>query len=268
MVPDQYLGWLALALTPGLDVRMEGKLLRSMGSPEAIFNASLTELESHGLPAAVAQVIHTRQPMGAAKGLAQAAGIRLHTWDEPQYPQRPREIYNSPPLLYVRGMVELLNRHLISIVGSGRPNPYGNQIAGKPARDLADRGLLIVSGLARGVDSCAHKGALGSCMGATIGVLGFEIDVICPKENKKLFVEMEKRGAIISEFAMGTFLGPQNFPIRNRIISGMAVGVVVEGAQYSGSAITARLAMEFGGEAYGVPGNATQPISFGPYRLI
>jgi DNA processing protein len=272
MAPDQYLGWLALALTPGLGARMAGKLLRAMGSPETIFNASLTELESHRLPAAVAHIIHTRQPMSAAAkelAQAQAAGIRLLTWDEPEYPQRLREIYDPPPLLYVRGNIELLNRHLISIVGSRRPTPYGNQMAEKLARDLADRGLVIVSGLARGIDSCAHKGALSSLTGATIGVLGCGIDVIYPKENKKIFAEMEKRGAIISEFAMGTFPGPQNFPIRNRIISGMSVGVVVvEGAQYSGSLITARLAMEFGREVYGVPGNATQPTSFGPNQLI
>jgi DNA processing protein len=155
------LGWLALALTPGLGARMAGKLLRAMGSPEAIFNASLTELESHRLPAAVALMIQTRQPMSAAAkelAQAQAAGIRLLTWDEPQYPQRLREIYDPPPLLHVRGNIELLNRHLISIVGSRRPTPYGNQMAEKLARDLADRGLVIVSGLARGIDSCAHKG--------------------------------------------------------------------------------------------------------------
>ena len=168
MAPDQYLGWLALALTPGLGARMAGKLLRAMGSPEGIFNASLTELESHRLPAAVAQAIHTRQPMSAAAkelAQAQAAGIRLLTWDEPEYPQRLREIYDPPPLLYVRGNIELLNRHLISIVGSRRPTPYGNQMAERLARDLADRGLVIVSGLARGIDSCAHKGALSSAHG-------------------------------------------------------------------------------------------------------
>jgi DNA processing protein len=272
MDPNQYLGWLALALTPGLGARMAGKLLRQMGSPEAIFNASLTELEAQRLPAAVAQALHTRQPLSAAAkelAQAQAAGVRLLTWDEPEYPQRLREIYDPPPLLYVRGNVELLNRHLISIVGSRRPTPYGNQMAEKLAKDLAERGLVIVSGLARGIDSSAHKGALSSPTGATIGVLGCGIDVIYPKENKKIFAEMEKRGAIISEFAMGTFPGPQNFPIRNRIISGISVGVVVvEGAQYSGSLITARLAMEFGREVYGVPGNATQPTSFGPNQLI
>jgi len=125
------------------------------------------------------------------------------------------------------------------------------------------------SSSADSLDSSAHKGGLASSSGATIGVLGCGIDVIYPKENKKIFAEMEKRGAIISDFAMGTFPRPQNFPIRNRIISGMAVGVVVvEGAQYSGSLITARLAMEFGREVYGVPGNATQLTSFGPNQLM
>ena len=272
MESDQYLGWLALALTPGLGARMAGKLLLEFGSPEAIFHASLTALEGQRLPAAVAQAIHTRQPLSdAAKELAQvqAAGCRLLTWDEPEYPRRLREIYDPPTLLYVRGNVELLGRHLISIVGARRPTPYGNQMAERLARDLAARGLVIASGLARGIDSCAHRGALSAAGGATIGVLGCGIDVVYPKENKKIFAEMEERGAIITEFPMGTFPAPQNFPIRNRIIAGMALGVVVvEGAQYSGSLITARLAMEFGREVFGVPGNATQPSSFGPNQLI
>ena len=272
MHSDDYIGWLALALTPGLGARTAGKLLREFGSPDAIFNASLTALEGQHLPAAVAQALHSRRPLSdAAKELAQvqAAGCRLLTWDEPQYPARLREIYDPPPLLYVRGNVELLNRHLISVVGARRPTPYGNQMAERISRDLADRGLVISSGLARGIDASAHKGALSSATGATIGVLGCGIDVVYPKENKKIFEQMEQRGAIISEFPIGTFPAPQNFPIRNRIIAGMALGVVVvEGAQYSGSLITARLAMEFGREVFGVPGHVTQPSSFGPNQLI
>jgi DNA processing protein len=269
---DQYLGWLALALTPGLGARMAGKLLREFGSPENVFNASLTALEAQHLPAAVAQAIHSREPLSAAaKELAQVqqAGCRLLTWDEPAYPHLLREIYDPPPLLYVRGNVELLDRHSIAIVGARRPTPYGNQMAERLARDLAERGLVIVSGLARGIDSSAHRGALASTRGATLGVLGNGIDVLYPKENRRLFQQIEERGAILSEFAMGTFPAPQNFPIRNRIIAGMALGVVVvEGAQYSGSLITARLAMEFSREVYGVPGNVTQPSSFGPNQLI
>ncbi len=272
MEQESYLAWVALALTPGLGGRMAGKLLREFGSPEAIFNASLTSLEAQRLPVAVAQAIHSRQPLStAAKELAQVeqAGCRLVTWDEPAYPHLLREIYDPPPLLYVRGNIELLDRHAISIVGTRRPTPYGNQMAEKLAHDLAERGLVIVSGLARGIDSCAHKGALSAARGATIGILGCGIDVVYPKENKKLFAQMEERGAIISEFPMGAFPAPQNFPIRNRIIAGMALGVVVvEGAQYSGSLITGRLGMEFSREVYGVPGNVTQPSSFGPNQLI
>jgi len=272
MHSDDYVGWVALALTPGLGARTAGKLLREFGSPDAIFNASLTALEGQRLPAAVAQALHSRRPLSdAAKELAQvqAAGCRLLTWDEPQYPARLREIYDPPPLLYVRGNIELLNRHTISMVGARRPTPYGNQMAERLSKDLADRGLVISSGLARGIDASAHKGALNSPAGATIGVLGCGIDVVYPKENKKIFEQIEQRGAIISEFPMGTFPAPQNFPIRNRIIAGMALGVVVvEGAQYSGSLITARLAMEFGREVFGVPGHVTQPSSFGPNQLI
>ncbi len=270
--PNRYLAWLALALTPGLGTRTAGKLLQAFGSPEAVFEASLTALEAQHLPAAVAQAIHCRQPLSAAaKELAQtqAAGVTLITWDEPDYPQRLLEIFDPPPLLYLIGDKTLLNRHQISIVGSRRPTPYGNQMAVKLGRELADRGVVIVSGLARGIDSCAHSGALTSATGRTIGVLGCGIDIVYPKENKKLFAEMRTRGAIISEFAMGTFPGAQNFPIRNRIIAGMSLGtVVVEGAEHSGSLITARLAMEFGREVFGVPGNATQPASFGPNQLI
>lgn len=272
MQADEYLGWLALALTPGLGARMAGKLLRTFGSPDAIFNASLTALEGQQLPAAVAQAIHSRQPLSdAAKELAQAqsAGCRLLTWDEAEYPARLREIYDPPPLLYVMGDASLLSRHLISIVGTRRPTPYGNQMAERLGQDLAARGIVVVSGLARGIDASAHRGALSAPGGKTIGVLGCGVDVVYPKENKKIFEEIRGRGALISEFPIGTFPAPQNFPIRNRIIAGMALGVVVvEGAQYSGSLITARLAMEFGREVYGVPGNATQASSFGPNQLI
>ena len=272
MHSDDYVGWLALALTPGLGARMAGKLLREFGSPDAIFNASLTALEGHRLPAAVAQAIHSRQPRSdAAREIAkvQAVGCRLLTWDEPEYPELLREIYDPPTLLYARGNIELLNRHTISIVGARRPTPYGNQMAERLAKDLADRGLVITSGMARGIDASAHRGALATASGATIGVLGCGIDVVYPKENKKIFEQVEQRGVIVSEFPLGTFPAPQNFPIRNRIIAGMALGVVVvEGQQYSGSLITARLAMEFGREVFGVPGNATQPSSFGPNQLI
>ena len=266
------LDWLSLSMTPGLGSRLVGKLLRQFGSPAGIFRASLTELEACRLPAAPAQAIRSRNAHREAEAeLARVreVGCRLLNWDEPEYPQRLLEIYDPPPLLYVRGDVSVLNRHSISMVGTRRPTPYGNQVAERLGRDLAERGLTIVSGMARGIDSSAHQGACKASHGAVVGVLGTGVDVIYPKENKKLFGEVEKRGALISEFPIGTHPAPENFPIRNRVVAGMSLGVVVvQGAQYSGSLITARLGMEFGREVYGVPGSITADVSFAPNQLI
>jgi DNA processing protein len=259
-------------MTPGLGSRLTGKLLRKFGTPTDVFRASLTELEACHLPVAPARAIHTKLAHKDAEAeLAQVRnlGCRLLNWSEPEYPQRLLEIYDPPPLLYVRGDVSLLNRHSISMVGTRRPTPYGNQIAERLGHDLAERGLVIVSGMARGIDSLAHQGACRATNGAMIGVLGTGVDVIYPKENKKLFSEVEKRGTLISEFPLGTHPAPENFPIRNRVVAGMALGVlVIHGAQYSGSLITARLGMEFGREVYGVPGNVTVDVSFAPNQMI
>jgi DNA processing protein len=269
---DAALPWLALGLTRGLGPRLTGKLLGRFGTPEAIFRASLTELESCDLPAATARAVSFHEGFSpAAKELAsiRELGVQLINWNDTEYPPRLLEIYDPPPLLYLRGDPQVLRRHCISIVGTRRPTLYGNLMAERLARDLAERGLLIVSGLARGIDSSAHKGACASIRGSTVGVLGTGIDVLYPKENKKLFAEVEKRGAIITEFQLGAHAAPENFPVRNRIVAGMSLGtVIVEGAQYSGSLITGRLAMEFGREVYGVPGNVTQPSSFAPNQLI
>ena len=276
MPSETYLAWLALGLTPGLGARLAGKLLREFGSPESVFAASLTSLEACRIPAEAAQSIRSQQPLRLAeKELARVRelGCKLLTWDDPAYPQRLRGIYDPPPVLYLRGNAELLGRHSISIVGSRKPSPYGVQMAEKLGRELGARGLVIVSGMARGIDASAHRGALDaqkqSGRGTTVGVLGTGIDVVYPKENRKIHEEVAQQGCLISEFPMGSFAAPQNFPVRNRIIAGMALGVVVvEGAQYSGSLITARLAMEFGREVFGVPGNVTHAGSFGPNQLI
>lgn len=269
---DHSLPWLALRLTSGLGARLAAKLLRQFGSPEQIFRASLTELEACQLPVAAAQAVFSKAAFREGQkelALVRKAGCQLIHWEETEYPKRLLEIYDPPPLLYVRGNVQVLNRHAISIVGTRRPTPYGNQIAERLARDLAEHGLIVASGLARGIDSSAHRGACAASRGGTVGVLGSGIDVIYPKENRKLFEEVEKRGAIITEFPMGTYPAPENFPVRNRMVAGMALGViVVQGAQYSGSLITSRLAMEFGREVYGVPGNVTEPVSFAPNQLI
>ena len=269
---DSSLDWLSLSMTPGLGSRLTGKLLREFGSPEDVFRASLTELEACHLPSAPARAIQSKHAFkDAEKELAEVRrlGFRLLNWDETEYPQRLLEIYDPPPLLYVRGDAAVLNRHSISMVGTRRPTPYGIQMAERLGHDLAARGLGIVSGMARGIDSMAHQGACRAPHGAAVGVLGTGVDVIYPKENRKLFADVEKRGALISEFPLGTHPAPENFPIRNRVVAGMSLGiVVVQGAQYSGSLITARLGMEFGREVYGVPGNVTADVSFAPNQMI
>ena len=272
MGPDSSLSWLALSLTPGIAARLSARLLHRFGSPDDVFRASLTELESCNLPAPAAQALFRKEAFKRAeKELAavQRLGCRLVNWTEPEYPRTLLEIYDPPVLLYVRGNPQVLNCAAIGIVGTRRPSLYGSQMAERIGRDLAARGLVIVSGMARGIDALAHKGALATPGGRALGVLGTGIDVVYPKENKKLFEQVLERGALVSEFPIGSHPAPENFPVRNRIVAGLPLGVVVvEGAQYSGSLITARLAMEFGREVFGVPGNATQAVSFAPNQLI
>jgi DNA processing protein len=265
------LSWLALTLTPGIAARLSARLLREYGSPEGVFRAPLTGIEACNVPAPAAQAIFKKQLFWRAEKEVDAlrkVGGRLVNWREPEYPQALLQIYDPPVMLYVRGDAQILNSPSLSIVGTRRPTVYGTQMAERMGRDLAARGLTIVSGLARGIDAIAHQGAT-AVGGRAIGVLGTGIDVCYPKENKKLYEKVLERGAIVSEFPTGSHPAPENFPVRNRIIAGMPLGVViVEGKQYSGSLITARLAMEFGREVFGVPGNATQAVSFAPNLLI
>jgi DNA processing protein len=269
---DTSLSWLALALTPGLASRLSARLLREFGSPEEVFRAPLTRLEACRLPAPVAQAVFKKQSFKRAeKELALTRRIdRCHlvNWSDSEYPQSLLQIYDPPVMLYVRGDPQVLNLPSIGIVGTRRPTLYGTQMAERLGRELAARGLVLVSGMARGIDAIGHQGAM-AVNGRAVGVLGTGVDVCYPKENRKLYEKVLERGAIISEFPLGTHPAPENFPIRNRIVAGMPLGVVVvEGAQYSGSLITARLAMEFGREVFGVPGNVTQPVSFAPNQLI
>jgi DNA processing protein len=172
-------------------------------------------------------------------------------------------------VLWVRGSLDLLSQHGIAVVGTRHPSPYGSGMAEMLSRDLAGRGIVIQSGMARGIDTAAHKGALDAG-GKTLAVWGTGIDVVYPKENKRLAERIvESGGAIISEFPLGTFPAPQNFPLRNRILSGVSVGVlVIEAGEYSGTRITARCAMEQNRDVYAVPGNVTNKNSWGPNTLI
>lgn len=268
---EEELHWLALTLVPGMGTRTSGKLLERFRTPQAIFRASRTELEAAGVSGAVAQSIAsgcTFEDAAAQQQKMKDSGAALVALSDPRYPAALREIFDPPILLFARGRVELLQSIMLGVVGTRRPTPYGLAVAERLSTDLAHAGLTIVSGMARGIDSAAHKGALAAG-GDTIAVFGCGVDVIYPSENRKLAAELAAKGLILSEFPMGTTAFPQNFPIRNRIISGMSAGVlVVEGAQYSGSAITAKLAMDQGREVFAVPGNITSKLSWGPNLLI
>jgi DNA processing protein len=268
---EEELYWLAFKLVPGLGTRTSGKLLDRFRSPQAVFRASRTELEAAGVNGAVAQSIVsgiTFEDAAAQQDKVLECGAAIVTLGDPRYPQLLREIFDPPVLLFARGRVELLPSLAVAVVGTRRPTPYGLAVAERLAGDLAHAGLTIASGMARGVDTAAHKGALAAG-GDTVAVLGCGVDVVYPAENRKLAADLAVKGLIVSEFPMGATAFPQNFPIRNRIISGISLGVlVVEGAQYSGSAITAKLAMDQGREVFAVPGNITSKLSWGPNLLI
>jgi len=266
------LEWLAMSLTPGLGPTSVRKLVQHFGSPEAVLRASLTELEGAGIQAVSAQALATGKSAELAREeLARAAdaGVTVVAMDDPLYPRRLKEIYDPPVILYVRGDAGLLDKPGIAVVGTRHPTPYGSGMAERLGCDLAAQGLVIISGMARGVDTAGHRGAIAA-KGKTVAVFGTGVDVIYPKENSRLSEQiLACGGALISEFALGTFAAPQNFPIRNRILSGMSVGVlVVEAAEYSGTRITARLALEQNRDVFAVPGNVTNKNSWGPNTLI
>jgi len=263
---------MALMLTPEMGPTRIAKAMARLGAAERVFEASLTELEGAGLPARAAQFVFEGRAHEAAeneaKQVAEAGGSFL-TREDAAYPERLLEIYDPPAVLWIRGDVRVLARAGIAVVGTRQPSPYGAGMAEMLARDLANRRLAIFSGMARGVDTAAHKGALDAG-GKTVAVWGTGIDVVYPKENKKLAERIvESGGTIVSEYPLGTFPAPQNFPIRNRILSGMSVGVlVIEAGEYSGTRITARCAMEQNRDVYAVPGNVTNKNAWGPNTLI
>jgi DNA processing protein len=269
---ESRLAWLAMALTPGMGPRRSVEAMRLLGNPAQLFELPLTGLEALRIPASAAQFLFEGKARKAAEAewaatAQENAGIL--TYGCQAYPERLREIYDPPPVLWVRGDVSLLARPLLAIVGTRHPSPYGSGVAEMLARDLSARGLLIVSGMARGVDTCAHKGALVARM-PTVAVWGTGIDVIYPKENKKLAEQiLDFGGAIVSEVPIGTFPAPQNFPRRNRVISGVSIGVlVVEASENSGTRVTARCAEEQNRELFAVPGNVTSKNSWTPNTLI
>jgi DNA processing protein len=266
------LQWLALSLTPGIGAGRGRKLVELFDGIDRLSHASLTELEAAGLAAASAQSLALGKSLELAADemdRVKALGAEVIALDDPSYPKRLYEIYDPPLVLYLRGNSEIINQQGVAVIGTRHPTPYGTGMAERLACDLAARGLIIISGMARGIDSAAHRGALNA-HGPTVAVWGTGVDVTYPKENQKLADQiLATGGAIVSEFPLGTFPAPQNFPIRNRIISGMSIGVlVIEAGEYSGTRVTARCALEQGRDVYAVPGNVTNKLSWGPNTLI
>jgi len=267
------LAWMALTLTPAVGPRRAARAMERIGAAERIFEASLTELESLGLPASAAQFFFDGRARATAedeiKRIEAEPGVTFLTRDDREYPERLLEIFDPPAVLWIRGPVDLLDRPGIAVVGTRSPTVYGSGMAEMLARDLALRNLVIQSGMARGIDTAAHKGALVA-KGRTLAVWGTGIDVIYPKENKRLAEDIVANGgAIVTEFPFGTFPAPQNFPLRNRILSGLSVGVlVIEAGEHSGTRITARCAMEQNRDVFAVPGNVTNKNAWGPNTLI
>jgi len=262
--------WLRLTLIPGIGGETQRKLLTAFGWPDAIFTANYGSLRAVIGDKAVRLLLDTNNEAAIASAETWATGQDQHivTLADPAYPQALLEIQDPPTLLYVRGHLELLNQSAVSIVGSRNPTPQGLQNAERFAAALAEAGLIVASGLALGIDAAAHRGAL-SVGGGTIAFIGTGIDRIYPARNRELAHDIGARGTIVSEFPIGTPVIASNFPRRNRLISGIARGVlVVEAAMESGSLITARLAGEQGRDVFAIPGSIHSPQAKGCHRLI
>lgn len=265
--------WIALNMVRGVGPRLANQLLDRFGTPSDILTASRSQLEAVGLKA---ETIHelkggeTRARANAEVERLGRLGIDVVVLADEDYPALLREIHDPPIVLYLRGAWrESLRQPCLAVVGSRRSSSYGVNAAQSLARELAASQLTIVSGLARGIDAAAHRGAL-EAGGRTIAVVGTGLETTYPPEHEKLADEiLAAAGALLSEFPLGTPPLPQNFPYRNRILSGLSFGVlIVEAAEHSGSLITARLAYEQGRDVFAVPGNITSQTSFGPNYLI
>ncbi len=262
--------WLRLTLTPGIGSTTQRRLLSAFGLPEAIFTTSRRALREVINDKAVERLLESdnQAAVDAALAWAEADNQSIVTLADPGYPQALLQIADPPTLIYVRGRVDLLNRPALAVVGSRQPTPQGELNARQFSAALAEAGLVISSGLALGIDTSAHRGAL-SVDGPTIAFIGTGIDRIYPARNRELAHELSAKGAIVSEFPIGTPVTAANFPRRNPLISGISRGVlVVEASVDSGSLITSRLAAEQGREVFAIPGSIHSPVSRGCHKLI
>jgi len=269
---DEKIYWHALNMIPGLGPLTFHLLLEHFQTAKTAWEADVDDLYPffRRKTATIEQLVAWKKQFKLEESFKQLRkyNINIITVQDKEYPNLLRNIYGCPPLLYYRGNIEFLNKECLAIVGSRKATVYGQQIAEKIAYELAEFGFTIVSGMARGIDSCAHWGALRA-KGKTIAVLGCGLDIVYPPENKKLLNLIRAEGLVISEFPPGIPPDAGNFPRRNRIISGLSKGViVVEAARKSGSLITAELALQQGRDVFAVPGSVFNPYSIGTNQLI
>lgn len=256
--------WLGLSCVHGIGPTTFRRLLDTLGSPEAAWRASPGALETAGLDKArIRGLEQTRLRLDLDAELARLArhGVDILTWNDTNYPRRLREIHDAPPVLYVRGQLLPVDEWSIAVVGTRRATSYGRQVTQELTAALAANGITVVSGLAKGIDACAHRAALESG-GRTIGVLACGLDLLYPADHLALAREMAQTGALVSELPLGTRPVPGAFPARNRLISGLSLGVlVVEGDVGSGARITANFALDQNREVFAVPGSVFSPAS-------
>lgn len=263
--------WIGFNIVSGIGPARFKLLLDHFGDLEKAWRASDADLKAAGLDRrSIDALIATRQTISLDEELEklQREGARTITWQDADYPPRLRHVHSAPPLLYVKGEILPQDEWAVAVVGTRSSTRYGRQMVEEMASDLARSGITVVSGLARGIDSLAHRAALRAG-GRTIAVLGCGIDIIYPPEHGDLARKIVDRGAIITEYPLGTQPEGGNFPPRNRIISGLSLGtLVIEAGKRSGALISADYALEQGREAFAVPGNANSPKSQGTNRLI
>ncbi|MFP3866576.1 MAG: DNA-processing protein DprA [Desulfobacteraceae bacterium] len=270
--PFNKLAWVALRAVPGIGVVIFQRLVRRFGQPEAVFQASYSELISvpKVSPAIAQAILNFREWPKIDRELARLGelGMQVVTQTDDTFPPALRHIPYPPPFLYVKGTLGPQDQLAVAVVGTRKITYYGKKVSYRLGRELSLKGVTVVSGLARGIDSAAHLGTLENG-GRTLAVLGCGLDKVYPPENKELYRRIPAQGALISEFPLGTPPEAKNFPIRNRLISGLALGVVVvEAGIPSGALITANFALEQGREVFAVPGPIDAPGSLGPNRLI
>lgn len=267
---DEHREWLTLALVPGVGTAGFVRLLGRFRTPRAVLDASeaaLKEVVNAGLASRIKQYASVVD-VAAQERMMEKCGVTLITLDDAVYPVRLAEIYDPPLVLFARGEFHQADEFGVAVVGTRHPSPYGVRMAEKFGGELAARGITVVSGMAEGIDSAAHRGALAAG-GRTIAVLGNGVDVVFPPQNAELMEQIAAQGCVVSEFEMGMKPMRGNFPHRNRIISGMTLGtLVVEAPARSGALITAKTAAEQGREVFAVPGHVGATNSEGPHRLI